>query len=139
MANGIKTKETDESVNDFINAINDDQKKKDCKELLKLMKKVSGHNPKIWSNGTVGFGTFHYKSSRSKQEGDWYSTGFAPRKANITIYVFATQQPALFKKLGKAKAGGGCLYINKLSDIDLKVLEKMIENSIKLYKEMYSK
>ncbi len=135
----IKTKETNEDVNEFIDAIADDQKKKDCKELLKLMKKVSGSKPKIWSNGTVGFGTFHYKSSRSKQEGDWYSTGFAPRKANITIYVHSSQQPALLKKLGKVKAGGGCLYINKLSDIDTKVLEKMIVNSMELYKEMFSK
>ncbi len=135
----IKTKETNESVNDFIDAIDNDQKKKDCKELLKLMKKVSGHKPKLWSNGTIGFGTFHYKSSRSKQEGDWYSTGFAPRKTNITIYVFANQQPALFKKLGKSKAGGGCLYINKLADIDTKVLEEMIVHSMKFYQEMYSK
>ncbi len=133
----IKTKETNESVTDYINAIENDQKKKDCKELLKIMKKVSGAKPKLWSNGTIGFGTFHYKSKRSKQEGDWYSTGFAARKSNITLYVHSSQQPELFKKLGKAKAGGGCLYINKLSDIDTMVLEKMIVNSMDLYKKMF--
>lgn len=133
----IKTKETDQDVNEYIDAIEGDQKKKDCKELLKLMKKVSGHKPKVWSNGTIGFGTFHYKSKRSKQEGDWYSTGFAARKTNITLYVHSGQQPELLKKLGKCKAGGGCLYINKLSDIDTKVLEKMIVSSMELYKKMF--
>jgi hypothetical protein len=134
----IKTKETDESVADFIDAIDDEQKKKDCKELLKLMKKVSGHKPKLWNNGTVGFGTFHYKSAKSKQEGDWYLTGFAPRKTNLTIYVHSGHQAALLKKLGKVKAGGGCLYVNKLSDIDTKVLETMILSSMKFMKEQFN-
>lgn len=133
----IKTKKTNESVTEYINAIEDDKKKKDCKELLKIMKKVSGFTPKLWNNGTIAFGTFHYKSSRSKQEGEWYFTGFAPRKSNITLYIHSGPQPALLKKLGKAKAGGGCIYINKLEDIDTKVLEQMIINSIKYYKQFY--
>lgn len=134
----IKTQETNESVTEYINAIADDQKKKDCKELLKLLKKLSGANPKLWNNGTVGFGKFHYRSARSKQEGDWYLTGFAPRKANITIYVYPSLQPELFKKIGKAKAGGGCLYINKLADIDLKILEKMVVSSMEFSKKMFN-
>jgi hypothetical protein len=134
----IKTQATDESVADYIEAIKDEQKKKDCKELLRLIKKVTRLKPQVWNNGTVGFGTFHYKSQRSKQEGEWYYTGFAARKANITIYVFSTQQPDLLKKLGKCKTGGGCLYINKLADIDTKVLEKMILNSIAYSKTIFA-
>ncbi len=134
----IKTQETNESVTEYINAIDNNQKKKDCKELLKILKKVSGKSPKIWSNGTVGFGKFHYKSARSKQEGDWYLTGFAARKGNITIYIHTAQQADMLKKLGKVKTGGGCVYINKLDDIDTKVLEKMVVDSMEFMKKMFN-
>jgi hypothetical protein len=137
MAKGIKTKETAQSAEEHINAIEDEQKRADCKVLLKLMKKISGYQPKVWGNGTIGFGTYHYKYPTG-QEGDWYITGFAARKANITISIYATQQPALLKKLGKAKTGVGCLYINKLTDVDMKVLEEMIDNSIKFCKKTYN-
>jgi hypothetical protein len=133
----IKTQITEQSVTEYIDAINDEQKKKDCKELLKIIKKVSGLKPKVWSNGAIGFGTYHYKYPTG-QEGDWYITGFAARKANITISIYATQQPQLLKKLGKHKTGVGCLYINKLSDVDTKVLETMIDNSIKFCKEQFA-
>jgi hypothetical protein len=133
----IKTQASEQSVTEYIDAIKDDQKKKDCKELLKIIKKVSGLKPKVWSNGTIGFGTYHYKYPTG-QEGDWYITGFAARKANITISIYATQQPELLKKLGKHKTGVGCLYINKLSDVDTKVLETMIDNSIKFCKKQFA-
>ncbi len=127
----IKTKETDSSVDDFLNSV-DEQKRKESYTILKMMEKASKAKPKIWGSSIIGFGNKRYKSPSSGREVDWFLIGFSPRKANLTIYLIdmARHTDAL-KKLGKHKIGGGCLYINKLADVDLKVLEKMIAAALK--------
>ena len=124
----IKTKETDITAEDFINGMKDEQKRKDSFALLKMIQKATGEKPKVWSNSTIGFGNVRYKSPATGREVDWYKMGFAARKANLTLYLMGDMNAYSdsFKKLGKHKTGGGCLYINKLDDIDLKVLEDII-------------
>lgn len=135
----LKTKQTKENVRDFIAAIADEGKRKECKELLKLFTEVTKEKPVIWGNGVVGFGAFHYKSERSRQEGDWYISGFSPRKQNLTIYIMPGfgGYSDLMKKLGKYRTGGGCLYINKLADVDTKVLGELISRAVIFMKEKY--
>jgi hypothetical protein len=136
----LKTKQTKESVTAFIAAVADEDMRKDCKELLKLFKEVTKATPSVWGNGVIGYGNYHYKSERSKQEGDWYLTGFSPRKQNLTIYIMMgfAKYPDLMKKLGKFKNSGACLYINKLADVDIKVLKELITRSYKDMKERYN-
>ena len=129
----LKTKSIEKDVVEFINQIEDETKRKDALALLKIFRADTRKKPKIWSNGTIGFGEYHYKSERSTQEGDWMATGFSSRKANITVYIMSgvNNYPALLKKLGKHKlSGGSCIYIKKLDDIDLEVLKELIKESI---------
>ena len=121
-----KTKPTGASVAGYLGAIEDDTRRKDCKALSALMTKATKQKPKMWGPGIVGFGSYHYKYA-SGHEGDSCLTGFSSRKSDITVYLgkFPGRDPML-AKLGKHKVGGGCLYIKKLGDVDLKVLEKMI-------------
>jgi hypothetical protein len=129
----IKTKPTSASVEEFINAINDEQKRKDCFVLLEMMKKASGEEPVLWSNSIIGFGNKRYKSPTTGREVDWLLIGFSPRKANLSLYIsvgIKAHEDAL-KKLGKHKTGVGCLYINTLEEVDLKVLNDMITTSLK--------
>jgi hypothetical protein len=129
----IKTKPTAESVEGFINKIADEQKRKDCIVLIEMMKKASGEKPVLWSNSIIGFGNKRYKSPATGREVDWLRIGFAPRKANLSLYVSIgiQEHAAALKKLGKHKTGVGCLYINKLDDVDLTVLKGIIESSVK--------
>lgn len=129
----IKTKQTSASVEGFINAVPDEQKRTDSFVLLEMMKKISGEVPKMWGSSIIGFGNKRYKSPASGREVDWLLMGFAPRKTNLSLYLMLDlkKHPGMLSKLGKHKAGVGCLYINKLSDIDLKVLREMIETSFK--------
>ncbi|MCE3278322.1 MAG: hypothetical protein K0S44_513 [Bacteroidetes bacterium] len=126
----IKTKPTSVSVEDFINK-QDEQKRKDSFVLLEMMKKITGEEPVLWGSSIIGFGYKRYKSPASGREVDWFKIGFAPRKANLTVYIISTagHEDAL-KKLGKHKTGGGCLYINKLEDVEMKVLKGIIEKSL---------
>jgi hypothetical protein len=96
-------------------------------------------NPKMWGTSIIGYGSYHYKSERSAQEGDWPLTGFSPRKQNMSIYIIPgfKKYQAILKKIGKHKTSVSCLYINKLEDIDLKILENMIKDSVKEMKKMY--
>ncbi len=128
----IKTKPTAASVEDFINALPDEQKRKDCFVLLEMMKEASGEEPVLWSSSIVGFGNKRYKSPNTGREVDWLLIGFSPRKANMSLYVSVVIQEhaAALEKLGKHKTGVGCLYINKLEDVDLKVLRKIIDTSL---------
>lgn len=128
----IKTKPTTESVEDFINNINDEQKRKDSFTLLDIMKKATGGEPVLWSSSIIGFGNVRYKSPKTGREVDWLKIGFAPRKANLSLYLTMgiKQHEEALKKLGKHKTGAGCLYINKLEDVDMKVLEKMIQTAL---------
>ena len=129
----IKTKPTAESVDDFINAVASEQKRKDSFVLLEMMKKTSGEEPVLWSNSIIGFGNKRYKSPATGREVDWLRIGFSPRKANLSLYISVgiKEHAAALEKLGKHKTGVGCLYINKLADIDIKVLKGMIETSLK--------
>ncbi len=123
----IKTKPTAISVDEFLAKIDQVQKNKDSITLLELMKKITGEQPILWSNSIVGFGMKRYKSPTSGREVDWMRLGFSPRKANLTVYLIDLKKHTdALKKLGKHKTGGGCLYINKLEDIDMKVLKGMI-------------
>ncbi len=125
----IKTKETTASVEEFINNIQDEQKRKDSFVILEMMKKASGEEPKMWGSSIIGFGNKRYKSPATGREVDWLRIGFSPRKANLSLYIGVgiKENQAALKKLGKHKTGVGCLYINKLEDVDLKVLKGMID------------
>ncbi len=128
----IKTKETSASVEDFINTLKDEQKRKDSFVLLEMMKKATGEEPKMWGNSVIGFGNKRYKSPTTEREVDWLLIGFSPRKANLSLYISVgiKEHAAALQKLGKHKTGVGCLYINKLEDIDIKVLKGMIDASL---------
>jgi len=128
----IKTKPTAASVADFINTVQDEQKRNDSFVLMEMMRSASGEEPKLWGNSLVGFGTKRYKSPATGREVDWFLIGFSPRKENLSLHFAVGMQKheAALKKLGKHKTGKGCLYINKLADIDLSVLKGMIEASL---------
>ena len=128
----IKTKPSAASVEDFINSIEDELKRKDSFQLVEMMKKASGEEPVLWGNSIIGFGNKRYRSERSGREVDWFLIGFSPRKANLSLYIsVAIEEHAdALKILGKHKTGGGCLYINKLDDIDLNVLMGMINTAL---------
>lgn len=129
----IKTKPTTASVVDFINSVKDEQKRKDSFVLLEMMKKASGEEPVLWSSSIIGFGNKRYKSPATGREVDWLKIGFSPRKANLSLHLTINimEHAAALQKLGKHKTGAGCLYINKLEEIDLKVLKKIIDASLK--------
>lgn len=129
----IKTKPTAVSVEEFINNVKDEQKRKDSFVLLEMMKKATGEEPVLWSNSLIGFGNKRYKSPATGREVDWLRIGFSPRKAYLSLHLMmdAKQQAAALKKLGKHKTGAGCVYINKLEEIDLKVLKGMIDAALK--------
>jgi hypothetical protein len=124
----IKTKETESSVDAFIAGVTDEQKRKDSLVLLQSMERATKEKPKLWGSSIIGFGNLRYKSPKTGREVDWFRIGFSPRKANLTLYLGLDVQKYLtsLKKLGKHKTGVGCLYINKLEDVDVKVLEDMI-------------
>lgn len=126
----MKTKVNDASVEGFLNKVEDTQKRKDCFEIVEIMKQVTKEGPKMWGPAIIGFGSYHYKYE-SGREGDSPQIGFSPRKQNITLYVGVgadTENP-LLKKLGKYTTGKGCLYIKRLSDVDRTVLQDLIAKS----------
>lgn len=132
----IKTKATKVSATSFLKTIEPKDKQQDSLALLELFKKVTGEKPVMWGESIVGFGQYHYESERSSQKGDWPLVGFSPRKQNLTLYVMAgNQDNPLLAKLGKHKASGGCLYLKKLSDVDLKVLSALIKSSFVFMKK----
>jgi hypothetical protein len=122
-----KTKATDASVDSYLAAIKDETRRKDCEALAKLMARATKHPPKMWGSSIVGFGSYHYKYV-SGREGDICLVGFSSRKSDISVYglTAAPSHEAFLPKLGKHKRGKGCLYIRSLSDIDLKLLEKLV-------------
>ena len=126
-----KTKPTDESVEEFLDTVDHPQKKKDSFELLKIMKEVAQEEPIMWGTSIIGFGSYHYRYA-SGREGDWPIVGFSPRKRSLTVYLTSSLDEIgdLLGKLGKHRVGKGCLYINKLSDVDTDVLKEIIKKSI---------
>lgn len=128
----IKTKQTSSSVEGFIDSLPDEQKRKDSYVILRFMEKATKEKPKMWGSSMIGFGNVRYKSPTTGREVDWFKIGFSPRKANLSLHLIDLKRHAdALTKLGKHKLGTGCLYINKLEDVDIKVLEKMITAAAK--------
>lgn len=129
---GLATKETQKSVSEFIDSIENTSKREDSRTLVTMMQEVSGYEPKIWGdNFIIGFGKYTYKRKNGKEEFEWFHVGFAPRKTKITVYLTfdISKEEELLEKLGKCTFGKGCLYINKLADVNLEVLKKLIKKS----------
>ncbi len=129
----LKTKQNSANVSEFINLFADsEQKRKDSFDLLKLMQDFTGYEPKMWGPSIIGFGSYHYKSEKSRQEGDWPLIGFSPRKTAISLYVYtgAKEHEYLLKDLGKYKMGKACIYVKKLSDVNQDVLKKLMKETI---------
>ena len=134
-----KTQRTDNSVSLFLDQIEPEQKRKDSHALVALMSQITAEKPKLWGTSIIGFGDYHYKY-KSGREGDWFLTGFSPRKNALTVYLMCdlSHEGLDFDGLGKYKLSKGCLYFKKIEDVDLNVLTQIIKDSIKIIKKMYS-
>jgi len=128
----LKTKPTKADVDKFLSSIKDEKKREDTFKIVKMMKLITKEEPKMWGPSIVSFGKYHYKYA-SGREGDWFLTGFSPRKQNLTLYIMSgfKRYDELMKKLGKHKTGSSCLYINRLEDLDMKILKELIIESVK--------
>jgi len=131
----LKTQPTKASIEKFLKKVTDEKKRNDSYKILELMKKITKEEPVMWGPSIIGFGSYHYKYA-SGREGDFFMTGFSPRKQNLTLYIMSgfKKYPELMNKLGKYKTGSSCLYINKLEDVDMKVLKELISESVKYIK-----
>jgi hypothetical protein len=131
MTSTIKTLVNDTDVDEFISRVEDEAKRQDSIKLLEMYTRLTGEKAKMWGTSIIGFGAYHYKSERSRQEGDAALAGFSPRKQNLTLYLATgfSDLGDLLKDLGKHKTSVSCLYINKLADVNLMVLEKIIKKS----------
>ena len=127
----LKTKQTDQSVTAFLDAIPDPQRREDCYAVLQMMRKATKAAPKMWGPSIVGLGDYHYKYE-SGRENDWFLAGFSPRRDNLTLYVMGgfPRYAELLKRLGKYKLGKGCLYIKRLSDVDQAVLTSLVVTAV---------
>lgn len=129
----LKTKKSIASPTAFIGSVEDEARRADAMQMLKIMKEVTGERAVMWGSSIVGFGSYHYKSERSSQEGDWPLTGFSPRKQNLTIYIMSgfKEYGLLLKKLGKHTiSGGSCIYVKHLDDIHIPTLKTIIQKSV---------
>lgn len=136
----LKTQATTADVGEFIEKFADsEQKKADSYALLKIMEEVTGFKPVLWGASIIGFGKYHYKSERSKQEGDWPLVGFSPRKSAISLYVYSglPEHEHLLENLGKFTKGAACIYVKKLSDIDTEVLKTVMITTITYLQNRY--
>ena len=135
----LKTQPNDASVEQFIQSVDDDTRRHDCLTLLAIMQRITQKEPKMWGESIVGFGRYHYKY-QSGREGDWFVTGFSPRKREITVHIMSGFQnySALLAQLGKHRLGKSCLYIKRLSDIDISILEALIAKSVTDMEAMYT-
>lgn len=136
----LKTTANDASVTEFINTVPDVIKRNDSFALVELFSHVTGETPRMWGSSIIGFGSYHYISAKSRQEGDWPLTGFSPRKQNLTLYFMHgfDEHADLLANLGKHKTSKGCLYINRLTDVDITILEKLIALSYTAMKQQYT-
>jgi hypothetical protein len=127
----LKTKQTEANPEVFLNQIEDEKKRQDAYAILRIMQKITRAEPKMWGSSIIGFGKYHYTYATGRT-GDWFLTGFSPRKQNLTLYIMAgfDNYEALLGKLGKYKTGKSCLYIKKLEDVNLSVLEELIAQSV---------
>jgi hypothetical protein len=136
----LKTKQTDASVEAYLDAIEDDQRRDDCRTLAAIMRRATKHEPRMWGTSIVGFGSYHYKYD-SGHEGDACLAGFSSRKAEISLYLMPglEAKQTLLAALGKHKAGKGCLYVKRLSDVDVRVLETLVRESVAELRRRYPK
>ena len=134
----LKTQQNDADVEGFLAAVENDRRREDSFTVLELMKRITGEKPKMWGTSIVGFGSYHYRYA-SGREGEWPRIGFSPRKQSLTIYVmpgFSTYDE-LLSRLGKHRTGKSCLYVNKLADIDMDVLQQLVRSSLETMRERY--
>ncbi len=133
----LKTKPNAQSVAKFLNSITDKQRRQECYTVLEMMKQATRAEPQMWGSSIVGFGRYHYVYA-SGREGDWFLTGFSPRKQNLTLYIMGGLAPhqALLQELGKHKTGKGCLYVNKLEDVNLPTLRRLIVEGVKRARQL---
>lgn len=133
-----KTKVNNASVKAYLEQVDSETQKKEAYEILEMMKRITKQKPKMWGDALIGFDNYHYKYA-SGREGDWFITGFSPRKGKMSIYLLPTllESSPLMEKLGKHKKGKGCLYVKTLDDIDKKVLEKLIKETYMIMKKKY--
>jgi hypothetical protein len=133
----LRTRPHDASVHAFLESV-DEGRRQDCRDLVEMMRRATGEEPRMWGGAMIGFGTYHYRYD-SGREGDWPLSGFSPRKVNLTIYVMAGVErfPELLRRLGKHKAGKGCLYVKRLSDVDNEVLEEIVQSSVDYLRKRY--
>ncbi|MCK5470146.1 MAG: DUF1801 domain-containing protein [Cyclobacteriaceae bacterium] len=134
----LKTQKNNASVTEFLNGVESENRKQDSFVTLDIIKKITNSEPSMWGASIVGFGSYHYKYA-SGREGDWFVVGFSPGKQNLTIYIMSgfSKYDEIMSRLGKFKTGKSCLYINKLEDIDLNVLEELIVASVNYMKTKY--
>jgi len=134
-----KTQKTNESISLFLSSVTEEQKREDSYTLLNLMREITQAEPHLWGTSIIGFGEYHYKY-KTGREGDWFLTGFAPRKQALTLYLMCdlSHDGLDFTGLGKYKLGKGCLYIKRLNDINMAILKSIIKDSIRIIKEKYS-
>ncbi|MCC8358663.1 DUF1801 domain-containing protein [Salinimicrobium sediminilitoris] len=135
----LKIKQNDASVTDFLDQIENKQRQSDCRELLKMFSEVTGEPAKMWGENMIGFGKYHYKY-KSGHEGDWFLTGFSPRKQNLTIYIMTgfKEYNDILENLGKYKTSSSCLYVKKLEDINREKLSKLIRRSVEDLRKRYN-
>ena len=126
----LKTKRNKGDVEAFLNSVPDEKKRQDSFMVMELMKQVTGKEPEMWGDSIVGFGSYHYKYA-SGREGDWFITGFSPRKQNLTLYIMSgfDEYDQLLNRLGKHSTGKSCLYIKKIEDVDVSVLKELVKRS----------
>lgn len=131
----LKTKATRSSVTQFINAIDDDERRKDCKTLVEMMTKATKSKPVMWGPAIVGFGDHEYTGANGKST-KWFQAGFSPRKQALTLYLMGGKDQQLLAKLGHQTSGVGCLYIKRLEDVHRPTLQKLIADSVRRLKTL---
>ncbi len=134
-----KTKRNATSVAAFLNRVENEERRKDCRTVLAMMKQITGSKPAMWGTSIVGFGSYHYVYA-SGREGDWPLTGFSPRKQDLTLYIMAgfDRYKPLMAKLGKYRTGKSCLYVKRIADIDLQVLKRLVTESVRHMRKAYA-
>ncbi|MCB0633799.1 MAG: DUF1801 domain-containing protein [Saprospiraceae bacterium] len=134
----LKTTQNENDVRAFLDAVEDDKRREDCLTVLNWMQKITGKEAKMWGTSIVGFDEYHYKYE-SGREGDMFKVGFSPRKQNLTLYIMPGfgRYEELMQQLGKYKTGKSCLYIKKLEDVDVEILQQLIEESYTYMTEKY--
>lgn len=134
----LKTRAGDEDVDAFLAGIEDESRREDCRAVVSLMREVTGEEPRLWSGGMIGFGSYHYRYE-SGREGDWFLTGVSPRKQNLTLYILPGHEryPDLMERLGRCKTGKSCIYVKTLEDIDTAVLRELVARSVEHLRRTY--